>query len=215
MRGKLAAGGIVAVAALASLAGVAGARGGNHGCLPEERKTYESHFFKGGDHVIATYYQTEEGFPSTTTENLDSENHGTGLEFTSNGCGADPFTWTLFESELGPGDDSVRLDGVGLDGKYPAPPGPMPRRIASLLHGGPGDDVMRGHSGFDDMSGGGGADRMLPGGGRDRVLGGAGGDVIKAAREGKDNVQCGPGRDKAVVDKRDTVRGCERVRVVR
>jgi Ca2+-binding RTX toxin-like protein len=218
MRGSLVVGGIAAVAALLSIAGSAGARGGNHGCDETDRKVYSNHFFPNGDNIVVGHY-VEEGskFPPTPdSETVAMENSETGsLLFTSQSCGGTVFTWSLFESLLGPGDDSVRLDAVGMDGKYPVPPQPLPRRMGTLIRGESGEDLLRGHLGFDDMAGGGGDDRLKPGGGRDRVLGGAGNDVIKAAHEGKDNVQCGPGRDKAVVDKRDQIRGCERVRVVR
>jgi hypothetical protein len=42
--------------------------------------------------------------------------------------------------------------------------------------------------------------------------GGGGRDRVKARGGGRNVVRCGKGRDKAVVDRRDRVRGCEKVR---
>lgn len=206
-------GGTVAALALAAaLATSADARGGNHGCDEADRSMYTSHFFESGDNIIIGYYTQELGFPPSTQETIRSENTGSdGSGPSGLNCGADEFTWTLVRSELGPGDDSIRFDGVGLQGKLPAPARALPRRIATLVTGGTGDDLLRGHSGFDDLSGGGGGDKLIPDAGRDRAVGGGGNDVIKAAGGGKDNVQCGAGRDKAVVDERDDARGCERL----
>jgi Tol biopolymer transport system component len=65
--------------------------------------------------------------------------------------------------------------------------------LRDLVHGFAGDDTIEGRAGDDALFGGPGADRLL-------------------ARDGlRDSVDCGPGRDLAVVDRRDVVRGCERV----
>ena len=92
---------------------------------------------------------------------------------------------------------------------------------ADRLEGGPGDDRVFGGAGADRLDGGAGSDRVggdagadhLRGGpGRDRIAGGAGADVIEA-RDGRvDVVLCGPGRDRAAVDRRDRVRACEDLR---
>lgn len=55
---------------------------------------------------------------------------------------------------------------------------------------GSGDDTIRGHKGFDDISGG--------------------SDVIKADDGRRDVVRCGRGDDKADVDLKDDVSGCEK-----
>jgi Ca2+-binding RTX toxin-like protein len=84
------------------------------------------------------------------------------------------------------GNDRVR----GLDGD-------------DCVKGGPGRDRLQGNSGDDQISGGPGGDRLSGGDGRDR---------LKARAGGRDLVRCGKGRDTAIVDARDRVRGCERVR---
>jgi Ca2+-binding RTX toxin-like protein len=212
MRGKLVAGAIVLAAVAVCVPGTAGARGGNEDCLPGDRHVFAGHFFASGDNVVAGYFTEEIKFPSSTSETVVIENGASdGSGPSTHACGADQFFWSLFRANLGPGDDSVRLDAAGLQSKYVVVPRALPKRIASLLSGGPGNDVLRGHDGFDDMSGGGGGDVLTPLGGRDRARAGAGADLIRAADGRKDNVACGPGRDKAIVDSHDDVRGCERV----
>jgi RTX calcium-binding nonapeptide repeat (4 copies)/WD40-like Beta Propeller Repeat len=68
------------------------------------------------------------------------------------------------------------------------------------LVGGAGDDLLAGGSGNDVITGGSGADRMA---------GGPGSDTIYAADGERDVVDCGAGRDRAVVDSFDKVTGCE------
>ncbi len=70
------------------------------------------------------------------------------------------------------------------------------------LHGGPGADVLKGGAGRDLLRGGSGADVLS---------GGTGADVIDAADGRRDVVNCGTGRDGALVDARDKVTGCERI----
>jgi predicted acyl esterase len=86
----------------------------------------------------------------------------------------------------GRGNDRVR----GLDGD-------------DCVKGGGGDDRLKGNRGDDVVSGGSGGDRLG---------GGAGRDKLRARGGGRDIVRCGKGKDKAVVDPRDDVRGCEKVR---
>lgn len=78
---------------------------------------------------------------------------------------------------------------------------------------GRGDDALTGDRRTNVLGGRRGPDRITGGGGRDRLLGGRGRDFLLAADGERDLVDCGPGRDRAVVDRRDRVRGCERVRV--
>lgn len=89
------------------------------------------------------------------------------------------------------------------------------------ISGGAGNDTIRGGPAFDTLSGGPGADVLLGGSGndairggpgRDTILGGKGIDVIGARDGRRDMIDCGPGRDVAVVDRIDTVRHCEVVR---
>jgi uncharacterized delta-60 repeat protein len=79
------------------------------------------------------------------------------------------------------------------------------------LDGGAGRDTLSGGAGNDRLSGGAGNDTLTGGSGRNRYAGGPGNDKLSAANGKRERVDCGAGRDSAVVDRRDRVRGCERV----
>jgi hypothetical protein len=79
------------------------------------------------------------------------------------------------------------------------------------LHGDAGNDVLKGNAGADQLFGASGNDRLVGGAGNDTVSGGAGNDVIDSRGSGFDAIDCGPGRDKALVGDLDRVRNCERV----
>jgi len=81
------------------------------------------------------------------------------------------------------------------------------------ISGGRGRDRIKGGKGADRITGNGGRDRISGGAGRDRLLGGKGSDVIRSRDHKRDVVNCGKGRhDVAIADRRDRVRGCERIR---
>ena len=81
------------------------------------------------------------------------------------------------------------------------------------LDGGAGRDKLTGGAGNDRLTGGGGNDTLAGGAGRNRYAGGAGNDEVSAVNGKRDRVDCGAGRrDSARVDRRDRVKGCERVR---
>jgi hypothetical protein len=75
-----------------------------------------------------------------------------------------------------------------------------------------GDDCTVDGKGRDVSRGQKGNDLMKPGRGRDRVAGGAGNDRIKVGGGGRDRVRCGAGNDVVKVDRRDRIKGCEKVR---
>ncbi|HEU0024681.1 MAG TPA: hypothetical protein VFQ12_08625 [Thermoleophilaceae bacterium] len=79
------------------------------------------------------------------------------------------------------------------------------------VSGGSGDDRVFGRSGDDGVSGNAGDDRVFGGSGRDRLFGRAGDDRIHSRDGVRDLVYCGPGRDTAIADREDLLRGCERV----
>jgi Ca2+-binding RTX toxin-like protein len=79
------------------------------------------------------------------------------------------------------------------------------------LDGGAGNDKLYGAGGRDTLAGGPGRDRLVGGKGRDTLRGGGGSDTINAKDRGRDTVDCGKGRDTVTADKRDHLRGCERV----
>ena len=81
------------------------------------------------------------------------------------------------------------------------------------LIGGAGDDCLSGGGGKDRVSGGGGKDKLTGGKGVDRLDGGAGNDVVNSRDKRRETVRCGKGRrDRVIADKKDRLRGCERVK---
>jgi len=105
------------------------------------------------------------------------------------------------------------------------------------LLGEAGNDVLLGGAGNDDLRGGAGDDRTGGGNGRDRVDGGSGKDLLDEARLGgrgadrlfggldadrvraidrtADVIDCGFGRDRLEMDRRDRQTRCERIRRAR
>ena len=79
------------------------------------------------------------------------------------------------------------------------------------LNGGTGNDLLEGGRGRDTLRGDAGNDRLNGGLDDDRIYGGAGNDIVIAVGGGADTIDCGPGKDKAYVDRNDTVRNCETV----
>jgi Ca2+-binding RTX toxin-like protein len=82
---------------------------------------------------------------------------------------------------------------------------------SDCLYGGIGDDLLSGGSGNDRLDGFRGNDVLKGGGGRDRFEGGTGSDRVNSRDGVPETVDCGPNRDVAVVDERDSVHRCERV----
>ena len=103
---------------------------------------------------------------------------------------------------------AVKLDGT--DGKDRLAGGPGGQRIA----GRGGADRIQGGSGDDCLDGGNGDDRLNGGPGNDSVRGGSGDDRISAADGDRDAITCGGGEDRVRADRKDRLRGCERVRRV-
>lgn len=80
------------------------------------------------------------------------------------------------------------------------------------IEGTPQADKLRGSALRDLLHGLAGDDRIAGRGGEDDLFGGSGNDVL-LARDGRvDRLDCGPGRDRVVADRRDQVaRNCERI----
>jgi Ca2+-binding RTX toxin-like protein len=113
------------------------------------------------------------------------------------------------------GDGNDRIDGGSGDDKlYGA--GKNDNLIGASgndkLYGGSGNDVLNGGAGNDRLDGGAGNDTLKGGSGKNTYVGGAGRDVIAAANGKNETVNCGKGRDKVRADKKDKLRGCERVK---
>jgi Ca2+-binding RTX toxin-like protein len=128
----------------------------------------------------------------------------------------------------------------GLSGRDLLPPGHRDRSSADIAFGGGGDDLIelgsgvdaaRGGSGDDQIalgrgpdlgSGDGGSDLLVGDLGLDRLVGAAGRDRILAAYgsapgsprlvDRRDRIDCGRGRDFALVNPWDRRRGCEQAR---
>jgi dipeptidyl aminopeptidase/acylaminoacyl peptidase len=82
-----------------------------------------------------------------------------------------------------------------------------------VLRGLAGADCLVGGPGDDDLGGGAGNDRLTGNSGKNKYSAGAGNDKVNARNGTREIVNCGPGRrDSATVDRRDRVRGCEKVR---
>ncbi|HSL64406.1 MAG TPA: hypothetical protein VK874_07075 [Gaiellaceae bacterium] len=79
----------------------------------------------------------------------------------------------------------------------------------ATLRGTARNDRLVGTALAETISGLAGNDRIDGKGGRDVLLGGAGNDTILAVDGAVDTVDCGPGRDRATVDRADRVRRCE------
>lgn len=128
-------------------------------------------------------------------------------------------------SNLHPEDPDRRGDIFLRD--LGAPPFDEPARVSCarrrattvMLPGSPplrgtnGPEIVVGSRTSDQIAGGAGRDRICGRGGRDRLSGGPGRDLLSSADSSRDKVDCGPDLDRAVVDPRDRVRRCERVRV--
>ena len=128
--------------------------------------------------------------------------------------GADRMSGTRGADDLGGGGGRDTILGRGGPDRLSGGKG------RDRLLGGARRDRVRGGNGPDFLIGGGGRDRLVGGPGRDEFnangvsrAGAAGNDVILARDGRQDLIECGPGKDTAVVDKReDGVYDCETIR---
>jgi Ca2+-binding RTX toxin-like protein len=110
---------------------------------------------------------------------------------------------TTTSTDPTPGDHSAAVDTL-VTGASVAPP-PLTLAGAACVNqtfGGRDDDVLLGSS-F--------GDRLYGRQGRDLLRGRAGNDVISARDRSRDVIDCGAGLDRVTADRRDRLRGCERV----
>lgn len=134
------------------------------------------------------------------------------------------------DDEFGGPTDPLRPSGCGRK-REGTPRADKLRGTSSgdLIFGLEGDDLIRGLAGNDCLVGDAGNDRLLGGKGSDRLTGGDGDDKLVGGKgvnrydagSGNDNVQaangrrefvsCGEGQDRARVDRRDRVAGCEKL----
>lgn len=173
-------------------------RGGNHGCDPSEGTFYSSHFWEAGDKITFGFaFRPGSALPPGTSDShvMRAKSRSRSGEGPSNiSCQDDVNGWMSLTSDLGPGDDVVRFDAKGLETeKGQEPYRPLTKRMDTTVTGGSGNDLIRGHKGFDN------------------IRAGSGKDVIKADDGVADNVNCGTGKDKADVDRKDDVANCEKL----
>lgn len=103
------------------------------------------------------------------------------------------------------GEGNDVLDGDGGDDSLWGSDG------RDRLFGGSGNDRLLGGAKADELHGDTGDDELAAGTGRDRVWGGPGNDTISARDGSRDVIDCGAGLDRVRADRRDRLRGCERV----
>lgn len=122
------------------------------------------------------------------------------------GC-AHELRGTNGDDELDGGGGNDLILGLGGDDVIRA------RGGHDCLIGHAGADRLIGGAGWDRLTGGSGADLLIGGPGTNRYSGGGGADIVRAANGRREIVRCGPGRDRASVDRSDRTEGCEVVRV--
>ena len=150
-------------------------------------------------------------------------------------AGNDTMTWNPGDgddvNEGGEGTDTVVVNGGTGDEDFRTKPSATPGRVqfdridpapfnidigtseSLVVNGGGGDDEIKGSSGLAGLiastfNGDDGKDDIKGTDGPDSLSGGAGGDLIRSIDRAADSVECGSGFDLALVDRRDTVRGC-------
>ena len=131
-------------------------------------------------------------------------------------AGADSLFGGGEDDKLDGGDGADKLDGGTGNDRLTG--GAGDDRLGGTagsdkLSGGAGNDLLSGGTGEDTLDGGTGNDRLNGGTRVNRYKGGSGNDAINARNGRVETVDCGSGRrDSATVDRRDRVRGCERIK---
>lgn len=128
---------------------------------------------------------------------------GSGSDDMSGGRGTDAVVYP------GPVPVRVTIDDLANDG--PAGADDNVQTDIEDVYGGSGPDHLVGSAGDNMLDGGAGDDVVDGGAGSDELFGGAGDDRLLARDGRRDEVDCGPGADIAVVDTLDVTRGCELV----
>lgn len=146
----------------------------------------------------------------------DDLDGGSGPDFMNGQAGRDTVTYVNRSTPV-----TVTLDGLSNDGE-PGEHDNVARNIEMVpdiefvpdiegLHGGPRADTLIGSRDANTLDGGPGEDLVEGKAGSDRLEGGDAPDVLEARDGNHDLVTCGNGGDLAIVDRRDSVRGCETV----
>ena len=85
--------------------------------------------------------------------------------------------------------------------------------LAAVINGNNGNNNLVGTPRADHIRGFGGNDTIRGRGGEDELMGGTGNDYIRAVDHRKDDINCGPGNDRARANPGDDIKGgsCEKV----
>lgn len=134
----------------------------------------------------------------------DDLDGGTGSDDLKGGAGDDAVSYASATAGV-----TVTLDGRANDGT----PGEGDNVHVDVedVYGSPWPDVLTGDRAANTLDGGDGPDSLQGGGGQDYLYGGPGDDILDARDGAADFVDCGAGRDAAIVDDFDAVSGCEAV----
>ena len=123
------------------------------------------------------------------------------------GAGDDSLFGAGGKDKLDGGDGNDKLDGGAGNDSLTGAAG------KDSLKGGAGNDKLSGGAAADKLDGGAGNDTLSGGAAKNSYKGGAGNDTLSARNGVRETVDCGAGsKDKATVDRTDTVKGCESVK---
>jgi Ca2+-binding RTX toxin-like protein len=133
----------------------------------------------------------------------DDLDGGPGADVLSGGDGADSVAYS------GTTAVTVSLNGAPDDGA--AGEGDNVGADVEDIFGSDANDTLSGSDADNTIDGGAGNDIIDGGGGSDAIYGDVGNDIV-TARDGRvDRIECGPGRDRAIVDRADSTKDCESV----
>ena len=133
----------------------------------------------------------------TTPEGITCSGEPSGCQEALQGTsGADKLNGTPGADCINGEDGNDRLDGKGGE---------------DVVDGGAGNDYVVGGAGRDVLKGGAGRDLLSDGLGANTYDAGPGDDVVSARQSIGEQIDCGEGKDLAIVDRKDRVVNCERV----
>jgi Ca2+-binding RTX toxin-like protein len=175
----------------------------------------------------------------TGNDQLTGDNNPANTRDESRGdAGDDLMIWNPGDgndlNEGGDGNDTAEVNGGTGDERFEVKPSATAGRVqfdrvdpapfnvdigtteTMLVDAGDGNDRIKGSKGLAALiagtfNGDGGNDRVKGTDGEDALSGGDGRDILRARDKAEDTVDCGRGFDRARVDRRDFLRGCDAV----